>query len=322
MIQKIYMAPMEGITGYIFRNAHAKYFQGVTAYFTPFLAPHRNRDLKGKEIKDILPEHNQGICVVPQILTNQAEDFIRTARMLKDMGYGWIDFNLGCPSGTVVAKGKGAGFLKDTQQLDNFFYQIFEALDSEIRISVKTRIGIEAAEEFPALLEIYNKYPLEMLTIHPRLQKDYYNSFPDMEAFQHAVLHSKNPICYNGDLFTNEKLTAFEQNFPNQERVMLGRGFLKNPALVGLRMGISDNTGEKEKTSEILKCFHNQLLNDYIEAFSGDRPVLFKMKELWFYMGVLYEDSEKLLKKIKKSQTISEYKAVANLLLCQPMKEK
>jgi len=319
MVKNIYMAPMEGITGYIFRNAHAKYFPGVTAYFTPFLAPHRNRELKGKEIKDILPENNQNIPVVPQILTNHAEDFVRTAEMLKKMGYRQVDFNLGCPSGTVVAKRKGSGFLVDLQELDDFFEQIFSGLSSELKISVKTRIGIENPEEFPALLDVYNKYPIEMLTIHPRLQKDYYNNFPNMEMFRYSVAHSKNLLCYNGDLFSEKKVIEFVNDFPSQENLMIGRGVLKNPALITLLL---DNGFDRDDVSEIIKDFHSQLLSDYTEAFSGDRPVLFKMKEIWVYLGNLYEDSEKFLKKIKKSQTIMEYNAIANTLLCQPIKEE
>lgn len=319
MVKNIYMAPMEGITGYIFRNAHAKYFSGVTAYFTPFLAPHRNRDLKGKEIKDVLPEHNQGTMVVPQILTNNSEDFINTANMLKNMGYDWVDFNLGCPSGTVVAKGKGSGFLVDLQELDAFFEQIFSRISPELQISVKTRIGIETPEEFPALLDVYNKYPIKMLTIHPRLQKDYYNNFPNMDIFRYSMVHSKNPLCYNGDLFSKKKVIEFMNNFPQQENLMIGRGILKNPALITLLL---DNGLDKDDVSERIKNFHSQLLSDYTEAFSGDRPVLFKMKEIWFYLGDLYEDSEKLLKKIKKSQTIAEYKTIASTLLCQPIKEE
>ena len=319
MVKNIYMAPMEGITGYIFRNAHAKYFSGVTAYFTPFLAPHRNRDLKGKEIKDVLPEHNQGTTVVPQILTNNSEDFINTANMLKNMGYDWVDFNLGCPSGTVVAKGKGSGFLVDLQELDAFFEQIFSRISPELKISVKTRIGIETPEEFPALLDVYNKYPIKMLTIHPRLQKDYYNNFPNMDIFRYSMVHSKNPLCYNGDLFSKKKVIEFTNDFPKQENLMIGRGILKNPALITLLL---DNGLDIDDVSERIKNFHSQLLSDYTEAFSGDRPVLFKMKEIWFYLGDLYEDSEKLLKKIKKSQTIAEYKTIASTLLCQPIKEE
>ena len=313
------MAPMEGITGYIFRNAHAKYFPGVTAYFTPFLAPHRNRDLKGKEIKDILLENNQNIPVIPQILTNQAEDFVRTAKMLKEMGYHQVDFNLGCPSGTVVAKGKGSGFLADLQGLDRFFEQIFSELSPELKISVKTRIGMENPEEFPKLLEIYNQYPMEMLTIHPRLQKDYYNNFPNMEMFRYGMACSKNPLCYNGDLFTIKKVMEFTNEFPSVENLMIGRGFLKNPAML---VPLGDEAFDRRELSKRMKDFHDQLLSDYTEAFSGDRPVLFKMKEIWFYMGSFYEDSEKLLKKIKKSQSIAEYKTIANTLLCQPMKEE
>ncbi len=299
---KYYFAPMEGITGYTYRNVHHEFFPGIDKYFTPFLTPGTKKLMTPKELRDILPENNKGYNLVPQILTNQAQDFIRLAKELREYGYEEINLNLGCPSGTVTAKKKGSGFLEFPTQLQKFLTEIFENLD--MKISIKTRIGKDEPEEFTELLKIYNQFPLEELIVHPRIQRDYYKNEPRMEQFEEAVERSKNSLCYNGDLFTKARCEEFFEKYSTIEKVMLGRGLLINPALV-----------EQVKTGALLeketvKAFHDRLCEVYTEVMSGDKNVLFKMKELWFYMGNLFIDNQKYLKKIKKSQNLKEYQAV------------
>ena len=171
---KYYFAPMEGITGYIYRNVHHRFFPGMDKYFSPFISPGTKKTMTPKELRDILPENNQDYTLIPQILTNRSGDFLRLCRDLKEYGYKEVNLNLGCPSGTVVAKKKGAGFLEYPNELDRFLEEIFAGTD--LKISIKTRIGKDDPEEFEKLLEIYNKYPLEELIIHPRVQTDYYKN--------------------------------------------------------------------------------------------------------------------------------------------------
>ena len=178
---KYYMAPLESVTTWIYRQAHAKIYGRLDKYFIPFLEPHEKRDFKTRELQEILPEHNENIYAVPQILTNRSEGFIKLAKALEDWGYEEINLNLGCPSKTVVTKGKGSGFLAKPEELERFLTEIFDALSGEVKISVKTRIGKEDPEEFPALLELFNKYPMEELIIHPRVQKDGYGNVPRLE---------------------------------------------------------------------------------------------------------------------------------------------
>lgn len=302
-----YFAPMEGITGYIYRNARHTFFPSADKYFTPFLSPNKNRFLSPKDIKDILPEHNEGMYVVPQILTNNAQHFTGAAKELKEeYGYKEVNLNLGCPSGTVVTKGKGAGFLGRKEELDIFLQQIFEKTD--VKISVKTRIGVENPEEFYELLEIFNKYPLYELIIHPRVRTDYYKNRPNMDMFFHAVQCAGSPLCYNGDIFTEQVYERFCAGYPGVESVMLGRGLLMDPFLADrLR-------GNKETDKMRLKAFHDKLYADYKEDFSGDVNVLFKMKELWFHMIRMFPDSEKYMKKIKKASRLCDYEEAADLL--------
>lgn len=303
---KYYFAPMEGITGYIYRNAHRKFFKQMDLYFTPFIVPNQNRRFTSREKNDFLPQHNEGLFLVPQILTKNSEDFIWAAKELKEYGYGEVNLNLGCPSATVVAKGRGSGFLAQPEQLDRFFDEIFSGLDMEI--SVKTRLGKENHEEFYRLLEIYNRYPLKELIVHPRVQKDFYKNEPDLKMFQEAVLLSRNPLCYNGNLFSAKDYSEFANKFPTVDRVMFGRGLVADPGLVGeIRTG-------KKLDRKMLKAFHDELLEGYEHTISGDRNILFKMKELWGYMILMFEDGERAAKKIRKTQHLSDYKREADCL--------
>ncbi|MDO5040325.1 tRNA-dihydrouridine synthase [Clostridium sp.] len=303
---KYYFAPMEGITGYIYRNAYKKFFDNIDKYFTPFIVPNNSRSLKTKELRDILPENNKGINIVPQILTNDSEGFIFTANKLKQLGYDEINLNLGCPSGTVVAKNRGSGFLAKRDELDKFLEEIFKIDD--MKISIKTRIGKDTTDEFYKLIEIYNKYPMEELIIHPRTQKDFYGNKPNLEVFRDALKLSKNNICYNGDIFTKEDNDKLIREFNQVNKFMLGRGILANP---GLMNEIKNNAFIDKKT---LKNFHDEVFNEYRELFNEDRNAIFRMKELWGYMVHIFSDNKKYAKKIKKAQKLDAYNdAVSSL---------
>lgn len=302
---KLYFAPLEGIGGYIYRNAQADCFTPGDKYFSPFLAPKQNRSLSPKEYRDVAPENNKNIFLVPQIMANNAEIFLKAAKELKSLGYQEINLNLGCPSPTVVTKYRGAGFLAKPKELEEFLEEIFEKAD--IKISVKTRLGMEDEEEFPRILEIYNRFPLKELIIHPRVQKDFYKNTPRREMFSYAVKSTKIPLVYNGDVFSKEDCQEIQELFGDVD-VMLGRGVLANPALFGeIREG-------EVLTKEKLYLFHNRILSDYKEVMSGEKNVLFKMKELWFYMAELFPDSEKYMKKIRKAQHLGEYQAFVESL--------
>lgn len=298
---KYYMAPLESVTTWIYRQAHAKIYGRLDKYFIPFLEPHEKRDFKTRELQEILPEHNENIYAVPQILTNRSEGFIKLAKALKDWGYEEVNLNLGCPSKTVVTKGKGSGFLAKPEELERFLTEVFDALSGEVKISVKTRIGKENPEEFPALLELFNKYPMEELIIHPRVQKDGYGNVPRLELYELAEKQSVNPLCYNGNLYTREQIRNFAERFPGTERLMFGRGFLRDP-------GLLYNEGKDSKDIfEKFWAFHDLVYEGYQERNMGDRNVLFKMKELWSYQVYQFSEPERLFKTFKKVQDCNEY---------------
>lgn len=304
---KLYLAPMEGITTYIYRNAYNRCFGGIDKYFTPFIA---SRKLNRRELDEILPEHNEDITVVPQILTNRADEFLQIATKLAEYGYQTVNLNLGCPSGTVTARKRGAGFLGVPDALDCFLYEIYEK--SPVKISIKTRIGVESVDEWAQLLAIYQKYPVAELIIHPRLQRELYKFTPHREAFAAAAAALPDiPLCYNGDIISQNSYDALLDAVPATNCIMIGRGILRNPALAAQ---LKKTDTARLYTKENLKAFHDEVFAGYSAHMPGETPTLFKMKDLWTYLSASFAASDKHLRKIRKASDYTAYKiAVSNL---------
>ena len=307
---RYYFAPMEGLTDSVYRRLHHKYFGGIDRYYMPFLSPTMHQTLTGKENRELPPADSVDFVAVPQVLTKVSEDFLWAAKVCRDRGYEEVNLNVGCPSGTVVAKGKGAGMLADRDALDRFLDAIFT--NSPLPISVKTRLGLTEPKEFPALLEIFNRYPIRELTIHSRVRKQFYQGSVHMDMFRHAVRESKNPLCYNGDLFSLQDIQNIATEFPRVEAVMLGRGLVADPGMLCGGTNV-----------EILEKFHDALLEEYLVLFGGSRNAMFRLKENWSYLLPRFRDSEKLAKQLRKTTGLAEYKAIASeifhtLPLCKP----
>lgn len=291
---------MEGITGYIFRNAYVKNFGVVDKFFTPFIA---NKELSNKEIRECDPLNNAGINLVPQILTNKEKDFVYIANNLKSrFGYEEINFNLGCPSGTVVARNRGAGFLRDLDELDRFLDYIFEHAD--VKVSIKTRTGVEDSDSWNQILELYNKYPLTELIVHPRNQVDGYGGKPNMDNFITAYSDCRHSLCYNGDVNSVGDYANIISSYPKVNAVMCGRGILYNPGL------FNEIKGEEKITMQKLLSFIEDIYIGYREIMSGDMNTLYKMKELWGFLCVNFDDPHKIYKKIKKCQSCKDYEKI------------
>ena len=304
-----YFAPMEGLTDSIYRRAHHTYFSGVDRYYMPFLSPTIHRTLTHREDWELPMADSVDFQAVPQVLTKVAEDFLWAARVCRDRGYDEVNLNVGCPSGTVVSKGKGSGMLRDLDHLDRFLEEIFQ--ESVLPISIKTRLGIENSEEFPKILEIYNRYPIKELTIHPRVRKQFYNGTVDMEMFRYAAQNSRNPLCYNGDITSVAQINKLQLEFPMVESVMIGRGLVADP---GLLCG-----GTEIKA---LEQFMNALLEEYTVSFGGARNAMFRLKENWGLLHPRFEGVDKLWKRLRKTTDLEEYKAItAEIFHTLPLKD-
>ncbi len=290
---RYYFAPMEGVTGAVYRRTHHEFFPGIDKYFMPFITPTTTGRFTPRQLRDIAPEYNVGVPAVPQLLTKTAADFIWAANALGDMGYAEVNLNLGCPSGTVTAKGKGAGFLGDPDALDRFFDAVFTAV--RVPVSVKTRLGVHEPAEFDRLLDIYNRYPITELTIHPRVRQDFYKGTVREADFAAALPRCRMPVCYNGDVVTEADARAIAARYPGLPALMLGRGLIGDPSLVArLR-------GGPRADSDTLRTFHDTLYARYCDAFGDARIAMLRMKEIWFYHLNLFEDSEKHGKRLKKA---------------------
>lgn len=302
---QLYLAPMEEITGYMFRNVTDRHFPGADKFITPFVVPNQRNIIKTKDGREINPEHNAGKNVVIQVLTNSAEYFIELAEYIYGLGYEEINLNFGCPSNTVAKKFRGSGMLIDLKQMDTFLKEVFESeVFSGRKLSIKTRIGYDSDEYWDEIVDIYNRYPISELIVHPRIKTDMYGNVPRMEAFGYAVEHYNGNLIYNGDIYTAERFHELEEEFSGSSvtGMMIGRGAVANPGIFR-----EIRTGQRATTNEI-KEWHDDLFDTYAETFSP-KDAMFKLKEVWFYLGKSFEDIEKPLKAIRKSTTEQEYRA-------------
>ena len=295
---EIDFAPMEGVTDFIFRKIYSKYFKGVLRYYTPFLSPAPKRVLAPKELREIKKENNPGINLVPQLLTNNAEDFNEAAKKLHDMGFETINLNLGCPSGTVTAKGKGAGFLRYPEELEAFLDEIFSRAD--YKISIKSRIGVERPDEWDRLSKIYKKFPLSELIVHPRLLREQYRGNVHLDLFEKAYSEFGGIITYNGDIKTKEDAEKISEKFPKLKRIMIGRGMIANPFLAENIQGV-----EESDKIKIIK-FAKELFCEYREEFKSEHAAVNRMKGIWFYLLESFDNDAKFGRLIKKATNAIE----------------
>lgn len=320
---QFYLAPLEGITTYIFRRVYHQHFAGFDRYFTPFLA---SSHLSAKEKKEILPENNAGLTLIPQILANRVDTFLEIERQIADYGYSTVNLNLGCPSGTVVAKKRGAGQLRDVDALHQFLEEIFS--ESSLRISIKTRLGISSEEEWPVLLNIFKEYPLEELIIHARLLEDYYKAptRPHLLApLFDGSLSLPFPICYNGDIMSTNSFEDITSRLPSLSCVMLGRGIIANPKLLTELRGASSEAPDIDcvhanipsSNTESLLHFLTDLRFSYQEAYGPgqDTNVLYKLKDIWNFLGKSFPNQARELKEIRKAERLADYDRAVHAIL-------
>ena len=303
-----YFAPMEGLTDSVYRREHHRFFGGVDRYYMPFFSPTIHRALTSREIRELPKAESEAFTAVPQVLTKDPGDFLWAAEVIRHLGYGELNLNIGCPSGTVVAKGKGSGMLRDLDELARFFDSVFS--DSPLPISVKTRIGLENPEEFVDILELYNQYPMQELIIHPRVRKQFYDGEVHREWFAYAMEHSRNPLCFSGDIRTLSDIDALRKEYPGLNAVMIGRGLIADP---GMLSGGTDIAA--------LEAFLGALMDDYAVEFASCRNALFRMKENWAHLHDRFEGSDRLWKKMRKTTDAAEFRRLsAELLHTCPMK--
>jgi len=295
----ISLAPLQSYTEFPFRNA-LNNIGGIDKFYTPFIRYENNKSIKNKHIKDILPENNKNINLTPQVLTNNSEDFINIIKIVNDLGYNKINWNLGCPFPMVTKRKMGAGLLPYPEQV----YKILEDVMSKTntKISIKLRSGYTDNTEIYKIIETLNNFKLEEIILHPRIAKQMYKGVADINIYTNSKPLSLNKIAYNGDINSIEKYEYLKNKLPNTNHFMIGRALISNPFLA-----LEIKTGKKLndlKKRELFAYFYNSLFEYYSQSLSGKTHILNKLLSFWGYFSLMFIDNKKIIKTLKKSKTI------------------
>ena len=305
---KIFLAPLQGMTVAAYRNAFARYFGGIDEYYSPFISTSVGNKVNKLLLKDILPENNESsIKLVPQILGNDGAQFKAFADAISSLGYSEINWNIGCPFPMITGKRKGSGILPYPDMIKKVLDTVCTV--SSYTITVKMRLGMEDPEEGMRVMEVLNEYPLGGVIIHARTGKQMYKGDVDPDAFYELATLCNHEITYNGDIFNYSDFLRISERFPFIKNFMLGRGALRNPFLPSV---IKGNIVVQENKTGIVKAFHDEIFNYYMNRLSGDKHLCDNMKEFWDYMCIHFDQSGKFLKKVKKCNRVSEYLELAN----------
>ncbi|MCG8570106.1 MAG: tRNA-dihydrouridine synthase family protein [Spirochaetes bacterium] len=310
---QLYLAPLQGITNFIYRNLFHQYFGDIDTYFAPFILYRKAAETNFKKIKDLQPENNNTIRLIPQILSNQADDFLPTAVKLYQMGYSEINWNLGCPFPMVTRKKRGSGLLPYPDKIAELLETVVPQFPG--KVSVKVRLGRHQKDELQALVPIFNQYPLCEMIIHPRLGIQMYEGTVNLEAFSEYLPQFKHAVVYNGDIFTYDDYLKLKKLFPDLNTWMIGRGAIRNPFLP---WQIKNQTSAFPKDRyDIIKQFHKDLYHYYSNELAGSIHLLNKMKELWLYLSHSFENPQQVFHKIKRLKNIDQYDILIRDLFSQ-----
>ena len=296
-------SPLQGLTDVRFRYSYNNTFGGIDTFFSPYSRLIVTMSIKAAYERDLLPENNVGLEVIPQIITNDAEEFLFVAKFVQQLGYKELNWNLGCPYPMVTKCGMGSGLISDPGRIDNILKKVHN--ESDIIVSMKMRLGYENTEEILQVLPILEKYPIKNVAIHARIGKQLYKGGVHLDAFQECINHTSLKLYYNGDITSVAKFHEMQERFPSIDHWMIGRGLISDPFLPGM---IKSNTTQYPANKlELFKEFHDTLFQNYSESLSGSSHLLQKMYQVWEYFSVLFSNLHKSLKKMKKPGSIKHY---------------
>ena len=298
-------SPLQGFTDFRFRNAFQHYFGGIDTFYSPYIKLNGKLAIKGSYERDILPENNTTLEVIPQIITNDAEEFLFVANYVQQLGYKELNWNLGCPYPMVAKCGMGSGLISNTSQIEHILQRVYE--ETNIIVSMKMRMGYENPTEILDVFPILDRFPIKNIAIHARIGKQLYKGGVDLDSFQKCLDHTKHKIYYNGDITSVEKLRMMQDRFPSIDHWMIGRGLISDPFLPSM---IKNNTTEYHKNRlEIFVNFHDTIYHDYDAYLSGPTPIRMKMLGFWEYFSESFSNPQKTFKKIKKAGNSKNYEA-------------
>ena len=298
-------SPLQGFTDFRFRNAQNKLFGGIDTFYSPYIRLNGKMIIKPSYERDLLPENNCDLEVIPQVITNDADEFLFVANYVRALGYKELNWNLGCPYPMVTKSGMGSGMISNPNKINRVLERAHS--ESDIIISMKMRLGYDTTEEILDVLPVLDKYPIKNIAIHARIGKQLYKGGVHLDAFQQCIDNTKHKLYYNGDITSVAKFHEMQQRFPSIDHWMIGRGLIADPFLPTM---IKNNTHEyPENKIDLFSAFHDTLYAIYSESLSGSTHILLKMYHLWEYFSTTFNDPHKVLKKIKKAQSIRNYEA-------------
>jgi tRNA-dihydrouridine synthase B len=304
-------SPLQGFTDYRFRNAFHHYFGGIDTFYSPYIRLNGKMVVKPTYERDLLPSNNSTLEVIPQIITNDADEFLFVSKYVKDLGYNELNWNLGCPYPMVTKRCMGSGLIADWQKIDAILHRVHQ--ESDILVSMKMRMGYENSSEILDVLPILDKYPLKNIAIHARIGKQLYKGGVDLDSFQRCLDNTRHTIYYNGDITSVEQFRILVERFPTIQHWMIGRGLIADPFLPQM---IKENTTEyPTNRMEIFGKFHDTLFSSYQNALSGSSHVLIKMESFWEYFATSFPNPHKTFKKIKKAKNIDSYNDAVHSIL-------
>lgn len=308
MTYKLISSPLQGFTDFKFRNTFNKHFGGIDTFYAPYIRLNDNLEMKSSKFRDVLPENNSVSDLVPQVLTNDADEFLIVAKDVQQLGYSELNWNLGCPSPTVVKRELGSGLLPNVDKIDSILNKVFS--ESDISVSIKMRLGFDNSEDIFKILPVLEKYPIKNIAIHTRIGKQMYKGNVDLESFKACIGNTKHKLIYNGDITSVAKFIELQKLFPKIDMWMIGRGMIADPFLP--QMVKNNSTEHPENSNELFRNFHNELYETYAEALSGPSHLLTKMFHFWEYFSMSFTNSHKVLKKFKKAQNINAYRSAVS----------
>lgn len=307
-------SPLQGFTDFRFRNAFHKYFGGIDTFYSPYIKLNGKLVIKGSYERDILPENNSTLEVIPQIITNDAEEFLFVAKYVQQFGYKELNWNLGCPYPMVAKCGMGSGLISNTSQIEHILKRVHN--ETNIIVSMKMRMGYENPTEILDVFPILEQYPIKNIAIHARIGKQLYKGGVDLDSFQKCLDTSKKKIYYNGDITSVNKFKELQERFPSVDHWMIGRGLIADPFLPSM---IKNNTTEYPKNRfEIFEAFHDEIYREYDAYLQGPTPIRMKMLGFWEYFSQSFSNPQKTFKKIKKANNSKNYEAAVKEIFKTP----
>jgi tRNA-dihydrouridine synthase B len=304
-------SPLQGFTDFKFRNAFHKYFGGVDTFYSPYIRLNGKFEIKPNYQRDILPKNNSTLEVIPQIMTNDADEFLFVSKFVKELGYKELNWNLGCPYPMVVNRCMGSGLISDAKRIDEVLNKVHQ--ESDIIVSMKMRMGYENPNEILDVFPILDKYPIKNIAIHARIGKQLYEGGVDLDSFENCLTETRHKIYYNGDITSVEAFRTLKERFPSIDHWMIGRGIISDPFLA--QMIKADTTEYPKNRMEVFGKFHDTLFNEYELSLSGFNHLMLKMYSFWEYFAQSLPNSKNVLKKVKKVKSLQKYEESVKWIL-------